>query len=106
MDNDESVDQVDVGPLELFHRERVVEIWLSVYDDLELPLHQIGGDTLSFGHFRALEFLKLGQTSPGAQNTITIVDRSLRRQLTFEAVLLLPGEIPCRGCQQSIVTHP
>ena len=86
------VRQPHVRTVKLFQRKVVVEEWLVLHDDLELPLHDVGRDPLGVAHPRPVEGGELLQPASRLLHRAALPLRRFGCELPVQAILLLPGK--------------
>jgi len=106
MHDDQGVNQVDIGALELFQRELVIQVGLFVHKRLELPDHQVRRDALDFCHPGAVQGLKLRKAFSGELNSSTLSRRRHWRELLLETVLFRSREVSGSGRKIRVAADP
>ena len=79
MPDRERFHQVDVCAAHLLQGEAVVEVRLFADHQVELPLHQLGRDTLGFVELGAIEFCEIGESPARQLDSRAPVDQRFRR---------------------------
>ena len=104
MRHGERVDEIDVRSCELLEWKDEVLVLLAVDGGLELPPHEVGGESLLLGQADAIELLQVGQATPGKLHAPMTPFARLRRDLRLEGILLGPREVPGGG--RLVGVHP
>ena len=100
------LDQTNVGAVHLFEGEREVEKRLLARHQIELPLHEVGGETLGVGHLGAVELRQRGESLAGEANAVAFISDGLRRERALQAILLVAGEVAGAGGEVRVAAHP